>query len=61
MKYLANAQAPSFNMIFNFPDVNECDFDPPVCQNGGTCEDSEGGYTCMCTPEWSGRDCDTCK
>lgn len=38
-------------------DVNECDLMPNSCQNGGTCLNTQGGYTCVCVNGWSGDDC----
>ncbi len=38
------------------PGVNACNSNP--CQNNGTCQSSEGGYTCVCTPGWSGATCE---
>lgn len=36
-------------------DVNECLANP--CQNGGSCTNSIGSYSCNCTREWTGRNC----
>ena len=37
-------------------DVNECDDNP--CQNGGTCTNTNGNYTCTCTEFSRGRNCE---
>lgn len=37
-------------------EVDLCYSDP--CQNGGTCTRREGGYTCLCTYEFAGTDCE---
>ena len=37
-------------------DVNECDNSP--CENGGTCNNSQGNYSCDCTEFWMGRNCE---
>ena len=29
-----------------------------VCANGGTCTNSEGSFTCSCTPQFKGDACD---
>lgn len=29
-------------------DINECDFTPPICQNGGSCENRNGSFVCFC-------------
>ena len=42
-----------------FLDTDECASDP--CQNGGTCEDGENGYTCTCADGWEGDNCETSK
>jgi hypothetical protein len=38
-------------------DVNECASNP--CQNGGTCHDGVNGYTCECSRDCSGSNCET--
>lgn len=38
-----------------FPDVNECESAP--CLNGGVCTDLEANYTCVCSGEFSGLNC----
>ena len=40
-------------------DIDECASDP--CQNGGICLDRINmikGYTCRCTPGWTGPNCE---
>ena len=39
--------------------VNPCDSGP--CQNGGTCTATNDGYTCQCTDEFTGDQCEQCK
>lgn len=36
-------------------DTNECERSP--CQNGGTCVNTDGSYTCKCTQYWQGENC----
>ncbi|XP_065169457.1 fibrillin-2-like [Atheta coriaria] len=31
-------------------DVNECELNPTICRGGGTCVNTEGGFTCTCPP-----------
>ena len=39
--------------------IDECTESPtPLCQNGGTCNNTDTGYDCICTPEWSGKNCE---
>lgn len=38
-------------------DVNECKKNP--CKNGGRCINSQGSYTCICQPGYSGHNCQT--
>ncbi|KAL3847744.1 hypothetical protein ACJMK2_018638, partial [Sinanodonta woodiana] len=35
--------------------TNECLESP--CQHGGTCFNSDGSYTCLCTGSWTGLNC----
>ncbi len=37
--------------------INDCVGDP--CQNGGTCADGTGTYTCSCVAGYSGTNCET--
>lgn len=37
-------------------DKNECENNP--CKNGGTCTNKIGGYSCTCTAEWTGTNCE---
>uniref|UniRef100_A0A8B9KKB2 Notch receptor 2 n=1 Tax=Astyanax mexicanus TaxID=7994 RepID=A0A8B9KKB2_ASTMX len=43
--------------LFCTDDVDECRLQPNACQNGGTCSNMHGGYTCVCVNGWSGLDC----
>ena len=40
-------------------DIDVCSSRP--CQNGGTCTDEENGYSCTCTPGWTGPNCQSSK
>lgn len=46
-------------------DINECIEFVGICQNGGFCINTLGGYTCRCTEQWEGANCtidvDECK
>ena len=34
-----------------------CDDNP--CNDHGSCENTDGSFTCTCTQAWSGENCDT--
>jgi hypothetical protein len=38
-------------------DINECSSNP--CQNGGTCSNTPGSYTCNCAAGYTGDNCET--
>ena len=41
---------------FVFTDLNECYSSP--CENGGSCVGDYKNYTCTCTKDWIGRNCE---
>ena len=43
-------------LYFYFEDINECESDP--CQNGAECLDEWNRYTCICTPGFTGYNCE---
>ena len=44
------------NVMFVYcPDINECLSDP--CQNGATCNNTPGGFTCQCVDGYTGPLC----
>jgi len=46
--------------VFNTcTDINECSTDTHGCQNGATCLNTDGSYTCTCVMGWTGDMCDT--
>lgn len=46
---------------FFFPDINECEVFPSICQGGGLCVNVEGSFQCNCPPHLTldptGRNC----
>ena len=50
---VVNLHALILNFIFS--DINECMNDP--CQNGGTCVNSPGSYSCDCVEGYKGDHC----
>lgn len=42
---------------FAVSDVDECAGFLNVCENGGTCINLMGNYTCRCTDGWTGPNC----
>ena len=45
-----------YSFLFVVANTNECLSNP--CLNGGTCNDGDNQYTCTCTPEYSGSNCE---
>ncbi|GMR46799.1 hypothetical protein PMAYCL1PPCAC_16994, partial [Pristionchus mayeri] len=39
-------------------DVDECSFDPPICENFGTCINLPGSYKCVCIKGTEGDNCE---
>ena len=44
-----------------FSDINECLNIPNLCENGGTCVDNDGSYTCTCLAGYEGPNCQDSK
>ena len=44
----------AFICLISVPDY--CYSEP--CQNGGTCENGDDGFTCICPPGWQGETCE---
>lgn len=40
-------------------EIDECESNP--CQNGGTCHDGLAAYTCSCTEDFIGKQCESLK
>ena len=38
-------------------DIDDCESNP--CKNGGCCIDGVDSYTCICSPGYTGHDCET--
>ena len=45
----------SINYAFSFVDQSICYLN--LCENGGTCKDTENGSICICDPPFYGRKC----
>ena len=45
------------SVTFLFLDYNECIGGVDPCLNGGTCENRDGSYSCICPPGWTGQYC----
>jgi len=40
-------------------DIDDCEYDP--CQNHGTCIDKINGFSCLCAPGYTDKECSTGK
>ena len=40
--------------MYFFADIVECDENPNACQNHATCNNTEGGFDCMCNGGFEG-------
>lgn len=56
----SNFELTEFFLLF-FSDINECAMNMQLCQNGGTCLNSYGGYACVCVDGFTGTNCETSK
>ena len=45
--------------ILIITDINECTTDTHGCENGATCLNTDGSYTCTCVMGWTSDMCDT--
>lgn len=37
--------------------MDECATRPSICQNGATCTNTHGAFSCICVNGWTGPDC----
>lgn len=49
---------PNFTGSYCTEDVDECSAFPNICQNGATCANTEGGYSCICVNGYEGQNCE---
>ena len=45
------------HLFYLIADIDECLFVPPPCQNGATCMNQDGDYTCTCASGYEGKNC----
>ena len=45
----------------SFSDIDECLTVPNPCENGATCVDNDGSYTCTCLAGYEGPNCQDSK
>ena len=43
-------------LLYDFTDIDECLVNI-TCQNGAQCTNKPGGYSCLCTPAFTGKNC----
>lgn len=46
-----------YNQLLLYVDANECQL-IGVCENGGSCVNTNGSYACHCTEGWQGQHCE---
>jgi len=62
---IPNIPSNTVNLVLQSPcvasegPVNECEYHPDICRNGGTCVDEEEGFRCDCPPGAEGDFCQT--
>ena len=54
---IVHEEKQACNWYITILDINDCATDP--CQNGATCKDEVGRYTCICVPGHTGVLCET--
>ena len=50
-----------FSNTASFSDIDECLAVPNPCENGATCVDNDGFYTCSCLAGYEGPNCQDSK
>lgn len=55
MTFLLNLIWLKHTFIYNLLDVNECSLH--ACKNNGTCQNTNGSFTCNCTSGFRGPSC----
>ncbi|XP_065321637.1 protein crumbs-like isoform X2 [Gordionus sp. m RMFG-2023] len=48
---------PGYHGIYCNQDIDECLENPTLCQNNGTCHNTNGNYSCVCKKGWKGNSC----
>lgn len=48
---------PGYTGIDCKEDVDECKDYPDICENNGTCQNVFADFKCLCTAEWTGKEC----
>ena len=56
MYFLSSGVTGLTHFLFFVSVVDSCLSNP--CQNGGTCQATDGGFSCKCTDDRSGRFCE---
>ena len=49
---------PLFVVPLSLQDIDECGSGDEVCSNGGTCQNLNGTFACLCTSGFSGDVCE---
>ena len=57
--FFSSFYSPPFLFFFLSKEILYCEETDGLCENGGTCTNFVGGYSCLCTSSFKGLNCST--